>query len=586
MMKILLNNERKILLNSMRTQRRGHIFGYLLACIVLAVFLYFISKGVWSLSDELTDSILSGILSLGLLASIGFIVLLGVPQVFKDMYSTKDLELLFTLPIKTRHVFWVKYMKSFFGTPLLVYLFLGIPLLIYGISAKVHFIFYPTVLIVLFSTVLIGLSIAYLLNLVLIQIVPASRANEFITVMSVLSGLIVYFIFMFPNIVNDEPITETILSGVSLLPNWVPTSWASNSIIAASHGSISFLLPAFILLLLAVISMVLAMTLVEKGFRTGWIRLNEGNKPKKKKRKKKGEINLSHPITAIGKKEWYAIKRDIREWLVLLPIAMFLIFGLIGFFSGGGDLTSMRGYHQISWPIAQGVFLFVYTFSMGTIASASIGREGASLWILRTLPLSGKQIATGKLWISWLIPFVIITIMEIGIGIALGWTILQFIIGILMKSMVAFGFSSIGLLLGTLGAKYHPTNPQQRLTFGISLLLLVSSWIYMVIVSIPFAYILFPINEIELPPDLEHGMSGFIGVLATILLTFLTWKASFPILMTIVGILLLAAVTFGFAVLCIYLSGRRIDAGIKIDMVSERSNKRLLGKKKSGRSLY
>ena len=190
---------------------------------------------------------------------------------FKDMYSTKDLELLFTLPIATRHIFWIKYMRSFMGIPLLAFLFLSIPLFVYGIATNVNLLFYPVVILVLLAVTVIGLSIAYLLNLLLIQIVPASRANEFMTVMSVLSGLIVYLLFMFPNLMNDEPITDVFLSNVPLLPHWVPSSWGSISLVESTNGSISFLLPLVLLVLLAVISMMLTISFVEKGFRTGWI---------------------------------------------------------------------------------------------------------------------------------------------------------------------------------------------------------------------------------------------------------------------------------------------------------------------------
>src|SRR5699024_1937257 len=128
------------------------------------------------------------------------------------------------------------------------------------------------------------------------------------------------------------------------------------------------------------------------------------------------------------------IKRDLREWLVLLPIAFFFIFGLMGFLSSGGNLSEMRGYAEISWPIAQGLFLVGLAFTSGTAAASSIGREGSSLPILRVIPLSGKHIAIGKLWISWLIPLTLLTVLEIIIGVFLGWTLTQLALGILMKA--------------------------------------------------------------------------------------------------------------------------------------------------------
>src|SRR5699024_5043005 len=131
----------------------------------------------------------------------------------------------------------------------------------------------------------------------------------------------------------------------------------------------------------------------ERGFRTGWIQLSEGPQRKRSKRrstphKQRKAVKMNHPIISIGRKEWYAMKRDLREWLVLMPIAFFFIFGLIGFFTSGGtvSLSFLREYADITWPVGQGILLLLFSLSNGTIAASSIGREGKATWILRTLP--------------------------------------------------------------------------------------------------------------------------------------------------------------------------------------------------------
>src|SRR5690625_6274532 len=152
------------------------------------------------------------------------------------------------------------------------------------------------------------------------------------TVMSFLSAIFVYLLFTLPDIINDKPLEEVLLSGVPLLPKWVPVSWGSTALVEAHQGSIGFLLPFVLFLLLAVCSVILTTSLVEKGFRTGWIRLSEGGR-KKKKVSKKGmsRRHVAHPVIAVGKKEWLVVKRDMREWLVFMPLIFFIIFPLIGF---------------------------------------------------------------------------------------------------------------------------------------------------------------------------------------------------------------------------------------------------------------
>src|SRR5690625_6738358 len=105
MMKILIKNEAKQLWNSLRTQKKSHLVSYLAAMIGLLFFLGVLTQAAWAMSSSVTEPVFAGILTYGCLLIVGMIILMGVPQVFKDMYSTTDLEQLFTLPIKTKYIF-------------------------------------------------------------------------------------------------------------------------------------------------------------------------------------------------------------------------------------------------------------------------------------------------------------------------------------------------------------------------------------------------------------------------------------------------------------------------------------------------
>ena len=63
-------------------------------------------------------------------------------------------------------------------------------------------------------------------------------------------------------------------------------SWGSRAITSAMDGSLQLLLPMVAIVLVASGISLLSSTLVEKGFRTGWIQISEGKSTKKKKGKK------------------------------------------------------------------------------------------------------------------------------------------------------------------------------------------------------------------------------------------------------------------------------------------------------------
>lgn len=580
MMKILFKNEWRIMMNTIRTQPPRNLFAYFISMVVVGVFLFFISKGVWHVAGEMTTPIFEGILSYSLLMVIGITVLFGLPYVYKNLYASTDLELLFTMPIPTPYIFWIKYIQSFLRVSLPILLFVGVIMTVYGLATGVHFLYYPVLLLVLIAVSLVGLSITYLANLLVIQVVPVSRANEFLTGMTFLTGIAVYMVLMIPNFTSDGSMVDMIMSGLPLLPDWVPTSWGSTAVIEAGQGSFKFMIPLLMTLFISAILILIATMTVEKGFRTGWIRVSEGGGGKKKKRhrKKQRSLKLDHPIIAIGKKEWLTLKRDTREWLVFMPLVISMAFIVIGFFTSDGSINNLRQYPEVSWPIAQGFALFLYAMLNGTVAAYSVGREGVSAWNLNILPLPGKTIALGKLWISWLIPFVLLTTVEIIVGIFLGWSVTQFLLGIVVKAVVTLGISALGLWFGTIGAKYNPMNPQMRLQFGVSILLFILSIIYLVVLAIPYGFMVFPVEQVALPDPTSHGVSGIPGLMLTIILTFFKWKQAYPMVVSAGLVLLMIVISVGITVGATLASAKRFDKGIKIDLVSETNSKPLIGK--------
>src|SRR5690606_19739210 len=99
-------------------------------------------------------------------------------QVFKNLYGTNDLAFLFTLPIKTKSIYWVKFLQSFLGVPGILWVVSIVLIMVFGMASQASFIFYPVAIIVSLLIMLLGLSVAYLINLMLIQIIPVHRAKE------------------------------------------------------------------------------------------------------------------------------------------------------------------------------------------------------------------------------------------------------------------------------------------------------------------------------------------------------------------------------------------------------------------------
>lgn len=494
---------------------------------------------------------------------IAFNILFGVPQVFKNLYGTNDLALLFTLPIKTRSIYWVKFIQSFLGIHGILWLLSCILLTVFGIAGRAGFSFFLVSYTVSLLITLIGMSIAYLLNLLLIQIIPVHRAKELMTVMSTLAGIIVYILFQLPNLLSKNQADEKLMTELPPMPRWIPMEWGGRSLAEAFSNATGFIFPTLLLFILSIFFLSLSAALVEKGFRTGWIKMNEGNRRKKKRKDFKTNSKLFHPIFMIGVKEWRAIQRDMREWIAFLPFIFFMFFPIITLANNEGGFEFIINNPTISWMIAQGLFLFMFSFLTGGFASAAIAREGYSVNLLRVLPLSSWYIVLGKFWINWLIPTVFLCSLEIILGIFLKWGLFNIFLGIVVLAIMSLGITGIGLWIGSIGAKYNPNNPQNRLETGTSFLLMFLCFSYLFIAILPTLLVLIPTDISIISHVNGQHPDGIFGLF----ITLLEWKAANHVLLFLISSLFAILISVGTAYLTLLFSTKKIDKGIKIHFV-------------------
>ncbi|WP_102275457.1 putative ABC transporter permease subunit [Cytobacillus massiliigabonensis] len=535
------------------------------ASIGALIVTVFFSIAAFAIAMTLPQESIGPMFAFGFSVLLAFNILFGVPQVFKNLYGTNDLAFLFTLPIKTSSIYWVKFLQSFIGVPGILLFISTIILTVFGIGSKSSILFFPIAYIVALFITLIGMSISYLLNLVLIQLIPVHRAKELMAAMSAIAGMFGYVLFQLPNILNNNDAQSDVFYDLPQVPNWLPMEWGGRSLIEAIAGSFEFILPLTLLALLSALMLYLSSVLVEKGFRTGWIRMNEGNRPKKKRKGKKIKVKLSNPIIAIGIKEWKAIHRDMREWINFLPVLFFMIFPFLTIFNDKESISFILKHPNISWILVQGIFLFMFTFLTSGFSSSSIAREAYSIHLLRVLPLSGWQIALGKFWINWLIPVLFLCILEMFGGILLKWNSLQILSGIAVISIMSLGITGIGLWIGSIGAKYNPNNPQNRLETGVSFLLMFLSCAYLFVAALPSAIVLIPTDVLFILQEGENP-PGVLGLFFTIL----EWKAENNTLLTISGTIFTLIISVGVACLTLYLSVRRINKGVTINFITHK----------------
>lgn len=447
----------------------------------------FLAFGAFAqLSPDTAQGFLSLLFMIGIAAEMFF----GITAAFATLYMSEDLELLFVAPISTRAVFAAKTLVIAFSNLLAAVVFIVLPGLFYGLLFKASVAYFLWLPVIALALLAIGTALAELLNMVVMRIVPPHRSKEAVGVIGAASGILIALVFQIPNIIMSNP--ENINLGNWLaaqeqllhVMNYFPWGWSAQALIDVATGRY---LPALgrTLLILALGAGIfsLALLLVERGFRRGWISLSQGGGRRRKSRlaqqkqtqpRKLREIPVLtqtqpwplaspwHGMWAVAKKDLLYMKRDTREWFgYLTPLLLMCFFtARVLFFPGPGAEQTLV------------MVLFMYTIMFsGNMALQSFGREGESEWLLNSVPLAGWPVVMGKLIASVLPTLILMEALLTGTGLAIGLPANILTAMAVGAVLISVGSSSIGLYYSVNNSRYNPDTPQQRIAPGAALVM-------------------------------------------------------------------------------------------------------------------
>lgn len=596
--KLLLAVQLKVTWNKIHHWPRVGLILMLLGGLGLLSLLVFLGSLAYGALDAAPTSIGRNLLSMIFMGGFAALLFFGVTSAFASLYMADDLEILFMTPVSTRIVFATKLLSAAGANFLTAFLFVFLPALFYGLLLSAGPLYYLWAVLVGLGLWSAGTALAGLFNLLLMRIIPPHRSREAVGMLGAIAGITIALIFQIPNLLlsnNDRFDPLTWLSGQQPLltaMDYFPWGWGSLSLAGSASGNQWAGLGWSLLLLLLGIGMyLLSFLLVEKGFRRGWISLEQGGGKKIKRRsapvKSTGRISLppktilftpgspSQPVTspalgmiALAKKELLYLRRDTREWFSLVtPLIIIAFFIFQSRLLPGGSTAA---------PLVTVLVMYTIIFS-GNLALQSFGREGESEWLLNSIPLAGWPVVWGKLLGVVLPTLVLMEIMLVGTALATGFspsTTLALAVGALFITLSA---SAIGLFFSIHHSRYNPESPRGRIAPGPALLMALLNMLFMLPIGLGLVY-LFPPAEIVIllnafPASILGGGSpGFFLKTLYLLSRPLFWSAVPRVLIgTAISGGVWAAVFFGFLAGTVHQSQK----GFKVEIITARRKKPL-----------
>lgn len=504
---------------------------------------------------------LGSLFSVAMLFLAVIVLVMTIPTVFSTLYRAPDLPLLFALPIPTKKLFLSKVIAHLLQTPLLLFIASTVLIAVAGAGAQASPLFYLVLIPVLAFVILGSLAGVYLITLVLAQFIPGYRTKELTTVLTAVTG-IGFFIGIQLLLASPESQAPAELL-LRDFPVWLPTTWAGAVLADGFNGSFTLTTfwYAFSLALTVIVLLLLSMFLIEKGFRMGWVQSNDqGSKQKRSKQTK--EKRLSSPTRALMKKEQAYFLRDSREWLQLSQLFLFLFilsFPIIR--SESFDL--IQAQPLLSWSLFQIVFFIAFIVGSGPFVAASVGREGSNLELLQSLPLKGIDLAKAKWLFHSVALLILLAVFELTAMVFFGWSLAHTLLGFATITVALTGITSLCLWIGTLYPRFNADQPQARIQATGSIILIVASFIYCLILLLPLGFFLAPLEEIQREAEMMyHPFVDLVAFLSRV-------KSTSPVTTTLISAFVLLC-ALGMSFYFLLQSGKRFDAGVEIDYVEKK----------------
>lgn len=468
--KVMLKNTSPLFsLANKKSQKEGKpkakilpIFGFLVLFLYVAGMSGFMFYGIASELKQSNETlILSPIFSL-LLLTLG--LFFGLIILFSFLFLASDNEKWLPLPFKTEEIFTARFLTT------LLFVYLVEAIIIIPALIGFNIIAFPGILaligqlLVLIAMPILALSFSYILLLGLSKIVNIQKKRRLFQIIS--SVLIFVFTFGISFAASFGGQTTSDSQDFTMIVNlfrdlankmgWLRflTIFTDGAFI--NKGILSIVLP-LVLLLIALLFFVLAYYLSSKYYHASLFSIDISKK-KRHKGQTKEMVKTTKPVNAFFQNELRTIFRSPTYFFNLVaPAAMVLIIVIVALIGGMSSVPETEYTLQeliyfffnpdngTTFVIGLGIIGFLSMMNMSS--ATSISREGKNAILLKTYPVSAKQILYGKMLLGLIVNAAIIIPLVIVLGIIGRGNVFVILAYILGSSLInlAMNYASIVL---------------------------------------------------------------------------------------------------------------------------------------------
>ncbi|HXG72040.1 MAG TPA: hypothetical protein VNJ04_15630 [Gemmatimonadaceae bacterium] len=426
------------------------------------------------------------LLGLMLVSLFGILILSNIVTALSSFFLAKDLDLLVAAPVDWLRLYGAKLLETAVNSSWMVVLVATPVLTAYGISYEGGLL-YPIIAIgAMIPFLFIPAAIGSAVTLMLVNIFPARRTRDILSVIAVLAaaGVLLIFRLVRPERLARPEGFRSLVEFISVLRTptspLMPSEWAAQGIMSWLREDPE-ILPFYLLWSTAAAVVVFGALLHRWLYTSGFSKSQESGE----RWVRQGAIGklVGRMLTPWGVmrrelvlKEMRLFFRDTTQWsqLILLTVLVVVYVFNIKFLPLRGE-----GITFFLRNIIPFVNLVLAGFVLASIAARfifpGISLEGRTLWLLRSSPLEMRQLLWAKFWVGTLPLLVLALILVFATDVLLEVNSFMMWVSVFTITMMTFAIAGLALGFGALFPKFNTENAAQIPTSFGGLVLMMAS---------------------------------------------------------------------------------------------------------------
>jgi ABC-2 type transport system permease protein len=458
----------------------GMLFWVFIYTLLYKLLVYF--RGVPDLGPFLAGKLLGMIL-------IGFfsiLLLSNVITALSSFFLARDLDLLVGAPVDWLKLYAAKLLETGVNSSWMVVL-LAVPMFAaFGSAYHGGWLFPLLVIGVFVPFLVVPAVIGSALTLILVNVFPARRTRDILSVIAVLAagGIVLLFRIVRPERLARPEGFRSLVEFVSVLRTptspFLPSEWVQRAILSWLQERPN-LLPVYLLWTTAAAAFVLGALLHSKLYPIGFSKAQESGE-RFARGGTMGRVGrkLFSPLGILRRelvlKELRLFFRDTTQWsqLILLTVLVIVYVFNIKYLPLRGEGVTFFLVNVIPF-----LNLVLAGFVLASVAARfifpSVSLEGRTLWLLRSSPMPVRQLLWAKFWVGT----TPLLALALGIVFVTDWLLqvsdFMFAVSVMTIAMMTIALCGMALGFGTLFPQFETENAAQIPTSFGGLMFMIAS---------------------------------------------------------------------------------------------------------------